>query len=57
MARIYVMVGESAEAIKQLDYLLSVPAEISTYALLTDPTWAPLRTSRGFQDLVRKYSR
>ena len=57
MARIYVMVGEPEEAIKQLDSVLSVPAEISTYALLTDPTWAPLKTSPGFQDLIRKYSR
>ena len=57
MARIYVMVGESAEAIKQLDYLLSVPAEISTHALQIDPTWASLKSSAGFQDLIRKYSR
>jgi serine/threonine protein kinase/Flp pilus assembly protein TadD len=57
MARIYVMVGEPEEAIKQLDSILSVPAEISTYALLTDPTWAPLKTSAGFQELVRKYGR
>jgi tetratricopeptide (TPR) repeat protein len=57
MARIYVMVGEYEEALRQLDALLSVPAEISTYTLQTDPTWAPLRTSRGFQDLVRKYTR
>jgi Flp pilus assembly protein TadD len=57
MARIYVMVGEPGEAIRQLDYLLSVPAEISTYALQNDPTWAPLKASPGFQDLIRKYSR
>jgi tetratricopeptide (TPR) repeat protein len=57
MARIYVMVGESGEAIKQLDYLLSVPAEISTHALQIDPTWASLKSSAGFQDLIRKYSR
>jgi serine/threonine protein kinase/tetratricopeptide (TPR) repeat protein len=57
MARIYVMVGEPAEAIEQLEYLLSVPAEISTYALQNDPTWAPLKASAGFQDLIRKHSR
>jgi tetratricopeptide (TPR) repeat protein len=57
MARIYVMVGEYEEALAQLDSVLSVPAEISTYALQTDPTWAPLRTSKGFQDLIRKYGR
>ena len=37
--------------------LLSVPAEISTYALENDPTWAPLKASAGFQDLIRKFSR
>jgi len=55
MARIYVMVGEPDEALKELDYLLSIPSEISTYALMNDPTWAPLKTSKGLQDLVRKY--
>jgi len=40
-----------------LDSLLSVPAEISTYALLTDPAWAPLKKSRSFQDLIREYIR
>ncbi len=57
MARIYVMVGEFEQAITELDSLLSAPAEISIYALQTDPTWASLRTSRGFQELVRKYGR
>jgi tetratricopeptide (TPR) repeat protein len=57
MARIYVMVGDPGGAIQRLDYLLSVPAEISIYALQNDPTWAPLKASSGFQDLIRKYSR
>jgi len=51
------MLGEPGEAIKQLDDLLSVPGEISAYALQNDPTWAPLKTSAGFQDLIRKHSR
>ena len=57
MARIYVMAGDPGEAIKLLDHLLSVPAEISIYALQHDPAWAPLKASAGFQDLIRKYSR
>ena len=57
MARIYVMVGDQGEALKQLDHLLSAPGEISTYALENDPTWASLKASAGFQDLIRKYSR
>jgi hypothetical protein len=51
------MVGDPGEALKQLDDLLSVPGEISTYAIQNDPTWAPLKVSAGFQDLIRKYSR
>jgi hypothetical protein len=57
MARIYVMVGDPGGAIQQLDYLLSVPAESSTYAIQNDPAWAPLKASAGFQDLIRKHSR
>jgi serine/threonine protein kinase/tetratricopeptide (TPR) repeat protein len=57
MARIYVMVGQPGDAITQLDYLLSVPGEISIYALQNDPAWAPLKASSGFQDLIRKYGR
>jgi TolB-like protein/DNA-binding winged helix-turn-helix (wHTH) protein len=55
MARIFMMVGEHEEAIKKLDFLLSVPAEVSIAGLLSDPTWAPLQTSAGFQALVGKY--
>jgi serine/threonine protein kinase/tetratricopeptide (TPR) repeat protein len=57
MARIFVMVGEYEEAIKKLDFLLSVPAEVSIAGLLNDPTWAPLRNHPGFQELIRKYRR
>ena len=51
------MIGDPEEAIRQLDGLLAVPGEISTYALQNDPTWAPLKASAGFQDLIRKYRR
>jgi len=57
MARIFVMVGESDEAVKQLDALLSMPAEISVTALQIDPTWTPLKNHQGFRDLIRKYGR
>jgi TolB-like protein/DNA-binding winged helix-turn-helix (wHTH) protein/Tfp pilus assembly protein PilF len=57
MARIYAMVGEHKKAIEQLKALLSIPAEISTAVLLIDPLWAPLKSDRGFQDLLLKYGR
>ena len=55
MARIYTMVGEYKEAVKKLDFLLSVPAEVSIAGLLSDPTWAPLRNYPDFQELIHKY--
>jgi hypothetical protein len=51
------MVGEYDEAVKNLDFLLSVPAEVSVAGLLNDPTWEPLRNHPGFQELIRKYRR
>jgi len=57
MARIYAMVGEYDEAIRKLDFLLSVPAEISIPGIVADPTWAPLKNRPDFQELIRKYSR
>ena len=56
MARIFMMVGEHEEAVRKLDFLLSVPAEVSVAGLLSDPTWAPLRNHPGFQELIRKHS-
>jgi len=56
MARIYAMVGETDLAIRQLDEVLSIPAEISTAVLLVDPLWAPFKNNPRFQELIRKYS-
>jgi hypothetical protein len=57
MARISMMVDEYEEAVKKLDFLLSVPAEISIPGLLGDPTWDPLKNDPDFRELVRKYGR
>jgi tetratricopeptide (TPR) repeat protein len=56
MARIYAMVGETDQAVNELDKVLSIPAEVSTAVLLADPLWAPLKNNPGFQGLIRKYS-
>jgi tetratricopeptide (TPR) repeat protein len=56
MARIYAMVGETDQAVNELNKVLSIPAEISTAVLLTDPLWAPLKKDPGFQALIRKYA-
>ncbi len=57
LAEIYTMVGEYEEAVKNLDFLLSVPAEVTIAGILGDPTWAPLRNHPGFQELIRKHRR
>lgn len=57
LARIYVFTGEHHEAIKQLDYLLSVPGTLSVNLLFLDPTWEPLWKLPEFKTLTSKYNR
>ena len=52
LARIYVMVGEHDAAIDQLEFLLSVPGEMSIPLLRLDPAWAPLRDHPRFKKLI-----
>ncbi len=52
LARIYVMVGEYDKAIDQLEFLLSIPGELSIPLLRLDPVWAPLRDHPRFRKLV-----
>ena len=49
LARIYTMVGEYDLAIEQLEYLLSIPGEISIPLLQLDPAWSPLRDQSLFK--------
>jgi TolB-like protein len=55
LARVCVMVGEYDAAIDQLDYLLSIPGEISVPLLRIDPTWDLLRDHPRFQATLAKY--
>ncbi len=52
LARIYVMVGEYDLAIEQLEYLLSIPSELSIPLLRLDPVWEPLRDHPRFKNLL-----
>ena len=54
LAQIYTMAGEPDSAIDQLEYLLSIPSEISVSLLRIDPAWAPLRNHPRFQKLLAK---
>jgi eukaryotic-like serine/threonine-protein kinase len=53
LASIYATVGERAEAVNRLQYLLSIPSLISKPGLRIDPRWAPLHGYPAFEQLVR----
>jgi len=52
LAQIYVMVGEFDSAIDQIEFLLSIPGELSIPLLRLDPDWAPLRDHPRFKKLL-----
>jgi len=52
LAQVYVMVGEYDKAFDQIEYLLSIPGELSVTLLKLDPVWAPLRSLPRFQKLL-----
>jgi serine/threonine-protein kinase len=52
LARIYSMVGEYDAAVDQLEYLLSIPGDLSAAWLRLDPTWGALRDHPRFQELT-----
>ncbi len=54
LAKIYVMVGESDSAIDQLEFLLSVPGEMTIHLLRLDPAWNPLRDHLRFKKLIEQ---
>lgn len=56
LTQIYVMVGDYDAALDQLDYLLSIPSQISVGWIRIDPRWDPLRNIPRFQELMKKYS-
>jgi tetratricopeptide (TPR) repeat protein len=52
LARIEAMTGRQGEAIERLEYLLSVPSDLSVWSLRLDPAWDPLRGNPRFEALV-----
>lgn len=57
LAIIYAIVGEYDLAIEQLDYLLSIPSEVSVPWLKIWPDFAPMRDHPRFQALLEKYEK
>jgi TolB-like protein/Flp pilus assembly protein TadD len=55
LAKIYTMVGEYDQAIDKIDYLLSIPGELSVSFIKIDPVWKPLLSIPRFQKVLEKY--
>jgi serine/threonine-protein kinase len=54
LAQVYVMVGEYNKALDKIEYLLSIPGDLSIPLLKIDPVWAPLRNHPRFQKLLKR---
>jgi len=54
LAQVYVMVGEYDKALDNIEYLLSIPGELSIPLLKIDPVWAPLDSHPRFQKLLKR---
>lgn len=52
LARIYVMVGDFDLAVNQIEFLLSIPSELSIQLLRLDPAWNPLHRHARFKKLI-----
>jgi TolB-like protein/Flp pilus assembly protein TadD len=56
LAQIYALTGETDEAFRLIDHLLSVPNGLTIPVLKLDPIWDPLRKDPRFQALIDKYA-
>ena len=55
LARIYSMVGEFNNAMDEIELLLRIPHNITTWDLKLNPFWDPLRDHPRFQKIIKKY--
>ena len=56
LAQIYALTGETDEAFRLIDHLLSVPNGLTIPVLKLDPIWDPLRKDPRFQALIDKHA-
>jgi hypothetical protein len=57
MAIIYSLLGDNDNALKQIDYILSIPGSFSVNQLKLDPLYDSLRNLPGYKSIVDKYSK
>ncbi len=57
-AKVYAMFGDTVEAVKELNQVMSSPygGFCSANLIRLDPTWDPLRKDPAFQAMINKYS-
>jgi eukaryotic-like serine/threonine-protein kinase len=55
LARIWTMVGEHDRAIDKLEYLLSMPGELSAPYIRIDPVWKPLLNNPRLQKVLERH--
>jgi serine/threonine-protein kinase len=56
LAYVYSMVGEHDKALDEIELLLSIPYNYTTWDLKLNPFWDPMRDHPRFQELIAKYS-
>jgi tetratricopeptide (TPR) repeat protein len=57
LANVYLMLGQTQNAVACYDHIVSIPSWTSTNALRVDPFLAPLRGTPEFEQLIAKWSR
>ncbi len=55
-AIIYTLIGDYNNALKQIDFILSIPGTFTTSILKLDPLYDPLRNLPGYKAIIEKYS-
>ncbi len=56
LARVYILLGDYEKALHQIDYLLSIPGDMTLNKLKLDPIYDPLRNLPGYKNIIEKYS-
>ena len=55
MAIIYTLLGDYDNALKKIDFILSIPGAFSVNQLKLDPLYDPIRNLAGYKSIVEKY--